>query len=192
MRSDQPFRIYMPIRLIILLLISIGIVAGCSSCSPKPGDVVKDSSVFRLKQHEGFYGTHSSSYTTLLFKDSVVWNGIYEIGGTWGDKILFLAATTESDIRARNYRLLFYQPEMGVVDIHDELLAVRAEMMMERKISESSPAKRWQFSSDGIIIGFDTTPPSEIKIPLSQVTAIAKKIRLKNQKSIFAGNEFSK
>jgi hypothetical protein len=164
------------------------------SCCSKPQGFVEGSSVFRLKYHEGFYGTHAPSYASLQFKTEGrwrdLWKRVYELGGTWDDKVLFLAATTESDASERKFRLLFYQPKIGIVDVNDELAVEKTKLMMENKIAESSPGKKWQFPQDGIIMGFETSPPSEIKVTLTQLVEMAERVKARNQKTVFDGNEF--
>jgi len=147
-----------------------------------------------LNYHEGFFGTHSRSYISLQAKDNQqwkdVWNAIHGSFGAWGDKILFSAATSDEDAQNQKYKFLFYQRGIGVVDVHDLLRSERAKLMRERGISDSVPFKDWQYPSDGIVMGFDTSPPVEIKIELSRIIQMAEQVKSQNHKVVYCGNEF--
>lgn len=65
-------------------------------------------------------------------------------------------------------------------------------MMKRHNLTDSDPIKSWQYPSDGIVMRFDTTPPVEIKIPISRIAEIAEQVRAKNKKVVYCGNEYYK
>jgi len=154
------------------------------------------SKVFGAKFSEGFYGTHSPSYYSLMVKRGknweVVWRGI---AGSplfaWDDAVLFAAVTTESG----DAKYLLHLNGLGTAVIDDEIRSYKLVALGDRKSDDMLEGRtRWRVIGDEIVWSATSDTPSsesvEISIKWGRLVEMARKVGAAKNKRVFKGNEF--
>lgn len=168
-----------------------------TSCSSQGGKLVDGSVIFSVQKHEGFYGTHSLDIDSLLAKNKqgswvTIWKGIRSVEKTWGDKVLFVAQTSNKSVD-EDYSLLFYENEKEVVDITSDLIAIKERTLKQYKMAETNTVKlKWGYDAEGIILTFDFGQTIKTKIPLNQIIEVSGRVKARSALCSFNENKFYK
>jgi hypothetical protein len=183
----------------ILGLCIIGVIVGCRVVSVKEGSRIKligSSKMYGTKFIEGFYGTHSKGRSSLMLKDGGSWRVVWSaIGGwplfAWDDAVLFVAVTSPSG----DPKYMLHLKGFGTANIDAEVRSYKLNELKGRKNEDMIEGRtRWQLAGNEIVWSAPSEASAaellEIRIKLQTFEDMARRVRAKDVKRVFNGNEF--
>jgi hypothetical protein len=171
-------------------------VTSCLRNDDSGVNYISGSKVFGTKFSEGFYGTHSPSYYSLMVKRGKNWEVVWRaIAGSplfaWDDAVLFAAVTSESG----DAKYLLHLNGLGTAVIDEEIRSYKLLALGDRKSDDMLEGRtRWRLVGDEIVWSATPDTPSsesiEIGIKLERLVEMARKVRAIEKKRVFKENEF--